>query len=226
MGAHNFQKTLAGVVVLLALAGGVLIGRSQSPLTKVLMAGSRTTSGATNSEATTRSQGVADKVLAEKLAQAQSDLAVATTLDGLSITNRPDGLSLQETVLRRGLLERLVRLFEQQMSFTAELETVKGRRADLAHEAQSWTGFAEPRPHSILLTDALSEGIQVERLEIASGESALTMLAKLMEEQEILLKQAEERIRRLNEKLEAATDAKSAGELTWPREIERPFFRL
>ncbi len=221
MGAHNFQKTLAGVVVLLALAGGVLIGRSQSPLTKVLMAGSRTTSGATNSEATTRSQGVADKVLAEKLAQAQSDLAVATTLDGLSITNRPDGLSLQETVLRRGLLERLVRLFEQQMSFTAELETVKGRRADLAHEAQSWTGFAEPRPHSILLTDALSEGIQVERLEIASGESALTMLAKLMEEQEILLKQAEERIRRLNEKLEAATDAKSAGELTWPREIER-----
>ncbi len=205
----------------LALAGGVSVGRGQSPLTKILVAETRPATGTTNTEATAQSQSTANKGLAEKLAKARADLAVATTLDDLSLTNRPDGLSLQDAALRRGLLQRLVRLYEQQMSYMAELETVKNRRANLAHEAQSWTGFAEPKPHSILLTDALSEGVQLERLEIANGESALVMLAKLMDEQETLLKQADERIRQLDEKLESDKDAKLSGALVGPRELER-----
>ena len=209
-----------GGCALLIWVGSMLFGWSTTPLTRALMSETRAPEAVTNA-ATGGLDAAAVKLVEEKLAKARTDLAAATTFDGLSVTNRPDGLSLQDAALRRGLLERLVRLYEQQLSFMAELETVKGRRADLAHEAQSWTGFTEPRPYSILLTDKLNEGIQVERLGITSGESALTMLAKLMAEQQELLKQAEERIRLLNEKLEAGRDTQAANELIWTREMER-----
>src|SRR6185436_19343738 len=97
-------------------------------------------------------------------------------LDDAKGTNRMEGI-------RRGLLERLVRLYEQQITFAAELEVAKIRRRDLEREAQSWKGFAEPPPYSILLTDSLHEGIQMERQEVASAESSLSMLTGLAEEQ-------------------------------------------
>jgi small-conductance mechanosensitive channel len=116
-----------------------------------------------------------------------------------------------------------VRLYEQQISYTTELETVRSRRSELAHEAQAWTGFAEPRSHSILVTDALQEGIQMERQEITNSESALLVLAKLIEDQRASLNQAEEKIRQLNEQLEGerSKSATAANRLIWPRELER-----
>ena len=206
---------------LLALAGGVSVGRSQSPLTKALVPESRAVSGVTNSAAAKQDLDDSAKVIEERLARARADLAVATALKDLTTTNLPGGVSFQDLALRRGLLERLVRLYEQQISYKAELETAKSRKAELAHEAQSWTGFAEPRPHSILLADALREAIQMERLEIANGESALVMMAGLIEEQRTLLDQAEKRIRQFNERLERGKGTKAADELIWPREMER-----
>jgi small-conductance mechanosensitive channel len=98
---------------------------------------------------------------------------------------------------------------------------VKDRRAQLAREAQTWTGFSEPRPYSILLADGLRESIQVERLEVANSESALSMLAALIEENRILLNQAEEKIRQINEQLEGNRNAPTVSELTWRGEFEK-----
>src|SRR5213075_2289610 len=124
-------------------------GWAQTPAAQLLGAG--TAAGATNVEVS----GVSSKLVEERLAKARADLAVAVTLEELNATNRPAGTVAQETVLRRSLLEALGRLYEQQLGYVSELATAKSRRAELAHEAQSWTGFSEPRPYSILLTDSL-----------------------------------------------------------------------
>ena len=72
----------------------------------------------------------------------------------------------------------------------------------------------EPPPYSVALTDTLRETIQVERAEIATGESALTILQRLIEDNRAALKESEEKIRRLNDELESSKqnpDASGAG---------------
>src|ERR1051325_8861686 len=99
----------------------------------------------------------------------RADLAAVAALDEASITNRL-GISFADLSLRRGLMQRLAQLYEQQISYTAELEALKSRRAEVSREAKAWAGFTEPRPYSILLADSLRE-------------SALSMLTKLTDEQ-------------------------------------------
>lgn len=207
-----------GVALLLASGSAPAFG--QAALTRALTqssgAATETTADTTTPEAETLT-----KAINEKLAKARADLAVITTLETLNGTNIPAGIAEKDVVLRRGFQERLVRLYEQQLGYVSELAAARSRRAELAHETQTWTGFAEPRPHSILLTDALRESIQMERLEIANGEKALTTLDKLIEENRVALNQADEKIRQLNEQLERNPATKDNDERIWSRELER-----
>lgn len=219
MNAKHIRATTILGIALPVWLGVVGVAWGQASLKRALVSESRT-SPATNSGTATQSVAAA-KALEEKLSKARADLATAISLENLNPTNRPAGISLQQIALRRGLLERVVRLYEHQISYTAELEAARSRRAELAREAQSWTGFSEARPYSILLTDGLHEGVQIERLEIANGESALVTLGKLIDEQKVLLNQAEEKIRQLDEQLESSQSATAGNRLNWPRELER-----
>src|SRR4051812_49248783 len=172
---------------------------SQTPLTGILLPDSRPPSNSNRSTSSSPTE-----TAAEKLAKARADLAVQSAT--------PEG-SLQRT-----LLNRLVRLYEQQISCAAELEALKDQTAQVTREAAAWTGFAEAPPYSIFLTDELREAIRVERLEIARGESALLILTQLNDEYRRSLAQSEEKIRRLNDQLESARDN---GERTRQRDTER-----
>ncbi len=212
---------VAGVALLLAL--GVLPALSQSPITRALTpkpaAAAET---ATNSNASPPSDTESvTAAINEKLDKARADLAIVSTLSSANGTNEPGGLSAKDLALRRGLQERLVRLYEQQLAYLAELAAARSRRTEMAHETQTWTGFAEPRPHSILLIDVLRESIQMERLEIENGENALVTLDKLIEENQASLNQADERIRRMNEEFERTPAASENDGRIWPRERER-----
>ncbi|MCI0745058.1 MAG: mechanosensitive ion channel [Verrucomicrobia subdivision 3 bacterium] len=190
----------------------VASGAAQNPVTRTLLPEARAPAESTNAAAGPRES------IEEKLAQVRADLAAVKALTDAAGTNRPPGSSFEAFGLRRSLLQRLERLYEQQISFATELQALKNRRLEIAREAETWTTFSELRPYSILLTDSLRESIQVERLEIAHGESALSKLAQLVQEQRTLLKQAEAKIRQLNEQLEGGADS---GELTRQRELER-----
>ncbi len=212
---------VAGVALLLAL--GTLPGLSQSPLTSALTtkpADATETATNSNASSTTDTESVATAIN-EKLDKARADLAVVSTLSSSNGTNQPGSLSTKDLALRRGLQERLVRLYEQQLAYLAELDAARNRRTEMTHETQTWTGFAEPRPHSILLLDALRESIQMERLEIENGESALVTLDKLIEENRTSLNQADERIRQMNEQFERNPATSESDERVWPRELER-----
>ena len=142
------------------------------------------------------------KALEARLTEARANLAAAAALGDAGLTNAPAGVSAQDISLRRTLLQRLVRLYEQQLSNAAELETTKTRKAEIVRESQAWTRFEEPRPYSILLTDRLREELQTEGLKVSNGEAAAATLEQLIEENRQSLTQAEGRIRQFNELLE------------------------
>src|SRR5438034_4196843 len=109
---------------------------------------------------------ISAKVLEERLSEARANLAAAGTPGDAGLTNTPGGVSAHDLSARRALLQRLVRLHEQQLSNIAELETTKTRKAEIVRESQAWTRFEEPLPYSILLTDRLREELQTERLKV------------------------------------------------------------
>ncbi|HEV8544411.1 MAG TPA: mechanosensitive ion channel domain-containing protein [Verrucomicrobiae bacterium] len=174
---------------------------------------------ATNSSAGAPGPGALGETVEEKLTKTRAELAELKILDEANGARRSSSSSVQNS-LRRSWLQRLARLYEQQISYASEMAALKKRTAELALEAKAWTGFG-PRPYSILLADNLRESIQVERLEIANGESALSMLGRLIDEHRSSLRVSEERIRQLNEELERGAGKANAGELAWQREFER-----
>lgn len=193
------------VVALAVLSSGQT---PQAPGGTPVLPGVRAPSGATNLTNSTEDAGAggnAIKSTQERLAKVRAELVARTE-------SAPAGS------LRVSLLQRLERLYEQQISYIPELEALKVRRAARGREARSWTSFAEPRPYSIFLSDNLRESIRVERVEISKAESALTILMRLIEEYRVSVNRAEERIRGLNDALEKTKDAEV---LTRERETER-----
>ena len=112
-------------------------------------------------------------------------------------------------------------VYEQQLSASAELENLKNHKTELLRDAQAWTGFSEPRPYSVLLTDSLREEIQAERLKLKNGESALSVLGQLIEGNRESLTQAEEKIRLLNDQLEGSQESAVKLRLSWQRDQAR-----
>ena len=178
---------------------------------------------ATETNLAVRSGGLAisAKTLAVRLAEARVDLAAAASLGDAGLTNPPAGVTMSELSVRRALLQRLVRLYEQELSNVTQLESARTRKAEIVREAQAWTRFEEPVPYSILLTDRLREELQTEQMKVSNGEASALSLAELAEENRQILAQAEGRIRQFNEQLEGTPTPAVAARLAWQRELER-----
>jgi potassium efflux system protein len=151
--------------------------------------------------------------------------SIATTAEQLEkVRTELSQTDAADPSLRRTSLLRLAQLHEQEISYTAELESFKAQRAEVARETAAWKGFSEPPPYSVALMDTLRETIQVERAEIATGESALTILQRLIEDNRAALKESEEKIRRLNDELESSKQNQDAR--TRERDVERLHSRV
>jgi small-conductance mechanosensitive channel len=177
--------------------------------------------GGTNSPAPPPSSAAAPKDIAAKLAEARTNLAASAAASEETSPSLPKGVTQQEAAARRALQQRLVLLLEQQVSNASEMENARSRLAEVTREAQAWTRFDEPPPYSILLTDPLREEMQTEQLKISTGEAAVATAEQFIAENRKALEQAEERIRLINEQIEAAKDASSAARLGWQRDLER-----
>jgi small-conductance mechanosensitive channel len=209
--------SLLSLAVSLVLSGAVAAGQSTAPGMRRLAVSTAPSAPAASSGELT---DAATKTLEAKLAEAKANLAAAEAAGDAALVNAQTGISTQDLAIRRALLRRLVRLFEQQLSNAVELEAAKKRGEDAAREAQSWTRFAEPAPYSVLLTDQLRDEIQVEQLKNDTAQAALVTLDALVAENKATLREAEERIRQLNEQLEAIEDP-SETPLSWQRDLAR-----
>ena len=189
----------------------------QPPLANTGLPGLLAVSAATNPAIGGSGTEASPEMIEAKLAEARANLA-ALAPDAGTWTNALAGIPPQDIFLRRALYQRLVMVYEQQLSANAEFGNLKSHKPDLLREAQSWTGFSEPRPYSILLSDGLREDIQAERLKINNGESALSVLDELIEGNRQLLTQAEEKIRLLNDQLEGGQNSAARLRLSWQRD--------
>jgi small-conductance mechanosensitive channel len=215
------RRTIRGVCFSLTWAALLPVGLGPGPAAGAIAAAAPARTGSTNAPGRAPAPAAPAASAEERLAEARADLAAAAALDDAHLTNAPPGISTQENSLRRALLQRLVRLYEQQLSTTAELEAAKRRRIDLTRDAQAWSGFTEPRPYSVLLTDNLRERIQAERLALKNAGTALTLLDEISEENRRALAVAEEHLRQVNEQLEGTKDPATAAGLSRRRELER-----
>ena len=218
-GCRETASRLAFGLVLVLLSWGLLTGAvaAQTPLAKTGPASLLAVSAATNLAESGGEANASAESTEAKLAEARANLA-ALAPDTAAWTNTLLGILPQEILLRRSLYQRLVMVYEQQIHASAEFEALKSRKTELVREAQSWTGFSEPRPYSILLTDSLREEMQADRLKVKSGESALSVLDQILEGNRQLLTQAEEKIRRLNDQLEGVRDSADRLRLSWQRD--------
>ena len=111
-------------------------------------------SAGTNLTPTGSGAEASPETLEARLAEARANLA-ALAPDAAAWTNAPAGIPPQDMLLRRALYQRLVLVYEQQLTASAEFESLKNHKAELVRQAQTWAGFSEPRPYSVLLTDSL-----------------------------------------------------------------------
>jgi potassium-dependent mechanosensitive channel len=212
------QRSLMRRLAAARMALGLVFVLLSWGLLAVAVAGQ--TSAGTNLASAGGAAEASAEPLETRLAEARANLA-ALAPDAAAWTNAPSGIPPQDISFRRALYQRLVRLYEQQLNGTAELEALKNSKAEVVRQAQTWTGFSEPRPYSILLTDNLREDLQAERLKVTNGESALSVLDQLIEDNRQLLTQTEGKIRLLNDELEGAQDSAARVRLSWQRDQVR-----
>jgi potassium-dependent mechanosensitive channel len=214
---------LSSLLLWLACGVGGLIARGAglSSPAGIPLPGLGSTATSTSVVGVTSSFNTSSNGLAARVAEIQVSLAEAVARANSSESTVPAGMPAQDAVLRRGLLQRLVRIYQQQLSDLAELESAKTRRAELAQQAQSWSGFDSPPPHSVVLTDGLREAVQAERMRMVADEQALSALDRLVTENREELARAEAKIRRINEELESAATSSNVGAVAGQRQVEQ-----
>ena len=110
------------VFLLVCAAGSVCAARAQNPITRALLPGAGAPAASTNAATNAL---VPAETAQERLAKVRADLAAATALHDASVSDPASAVASTDLSIRRTLLQRLVRLYEQQISFADELQALK-----------------------------------------------------------------------------------------------------
>jgi potassium-dependent mechanosensitive channel len=154
------------------------------------------------------------------LAEAQSELnrALVSLSRG---TNLPAGATPAEAIEYRSGLQRLVRTYQLHLDDLAALAASGLRQKELTETLQSWTGFTDPPPYSVLLVDDLRNSIQSFHADIKTAQVAQDVARTFVAEVQAIGKETDEELRRLAEQLESASDSGARTRLTWQRDLLR-----
>ena len=176
---------------------------------------------ADQSAATNSASNLADLVaqLRLRLTEARANLSAASAVSAAS-TNLPPGASASEAEEYHVLGESLVRSYQENIDQAGRLEESQRRYREFMQRFQTWTGFPDPAPYSILLVDELRDSAQSLTAKVTASETSLKVLAMLSADAEANLKRSDERMRLLAEQLETAKDASLVTRLTWQRTLE------
>ena len=131
----------------------------------------------------------------------------------------PSEATQEELQERQGVLEQILRSYDEQMNDQLRIQEARQRHADTTRANSEWTGFTEPPPYSILVTDQLWDAVYSLRLTVEGLQSQLDLLSLRFERARQALTGAEERLRQASEKLEAVNDAQAARQ-RWIRDLE------
>jgi small-conductance mechanosensitive channel len=136
-------------------------------------------------------------------------------------TNPPPGATATEGIEYRSLLQRLAQTYQAHLDDLAAYEAVRRRIEDFDREVQSWPGFPEPPPFSVLFADEIRETAQTAEKKIRALETAASFIRRFASDMTIGLEASEGKIRKLNEQLEVAAESAQRVRLLWLRDLEQ-----
>ena len=150
---------------------------------------------------------IAKRALVE--AQKERDRALAVSL----------GISTQTENERFHLLDGLVTRISSQLSLLDQRDELRRSRTALEQTTQSWTGFAEPPPYSILLVDELMVSVLTARAKVAGLSTNQALLGQQVSQYREAAKQAGVLKRQTDDEFAGVLTAEERLIAVWQKEL-------
>jgi potassium efflux system protein len=125
------------------------------------------------------------------------------------------GVSPQDVLDKKTLIESLVRVFREHLFFYQRLAEVRRASEELQTEINRWDGFEQPPPYSIDLVDGLRDAKHTRELEIKALNTERQVAGDLLTWKREKLKTAEQDLRRLKEELGDETAGANSAVAQW-----------
>ncbi len=129
------------------------------------------------------------------------------------------GISRQDVKERFRLLDGLVTRLSSQLSLINEREELRRTRSAAEQEVQSWTGFPEPPPYSILMADELMGSLLIARAKVQGLTSNQELFSQQVSHYRELAKHAKEMERQAADELVSAQSSGERLAASWQKEL-------
>ena len=131
----------------------------------------------------------------------------------------PLGVSQLEQEERTRLLDELVNRLNAQLMLLDERDEVKKARSAAEQRAQSWAGFSEPPPYSVLFVDGVKAQLQGARSRVRGLDTTREHFAQQINKDREAVKRAQEKERLTSEQLEQAQSPEERGATVWRQQL-------
>ncbi len=155
-----------------------------------------------------------------KLAEAQAQLAAIETAPETALA-APVDTPQSEIVNRLALVRQLTGVYQQQLEMLTRTEADRGHRVVAERALESWSGFATPPPHSLLVVDGLRDDEENAHARIASAQSRRTLFERFGNEIAAKLKASQAAARLAAEAADRAEGTPGFARAAWQRDIAR-----
>lgn len=129
------------------------------------------------------------------------------------------GVSRQDLKERYRLLDGLVTRLSSQLNLINELEELRRTRSAAEQEAQSWTGFPEQPPYSILMADELMGSLLIARAKVQGLTSNQELFSQQVSHYRELAKHAKEMEHQAADDLVSAQSSGERLAASWQKEL-------
>lgn len=129
------------------------------------------------------------------------------------------GISRQGVKERYYLLDGLVTRLRSQLSLIDEREELRHSRSVAEQEAQSWAGFSEPPPYSIIMIDELMGSLLIARAKVQGLTTNQELFSQQVSHYRESAKHAQEMERQAADELESAQSAGERLTASWQNEL-------
>jgi len=131
------------------------------------------------------------------------------------------GATPDEMQKKMSLLYEQVLIHEQHIEAYKKLKDTRNAARDLKAQVENWKGFELALPYPISLVDELRDAIHAQELEIKQQESKRSITQDDLEEARILLKSAEQLLRKVKEDLEKTSSVTDQARIRWLYELSQ-----
>ena len=138
---------------------------------------------------------------------------------GEAPTDAPPGTPQLEISARLALARQLVSVYDKQQNTLGRLDKVRERRRELERAIESWRGFEQPRPLSVLTVDALRDELDAANHALASASETRALLERFEADFAPKLKAAQADARLAVEAADRGRGTPDSARLNWQREL-------